>query len=742
MNVLIHSNAQRYTLELSADKEITIGRGSSGISIDNPQVSRKHVILKQENNSIFFKDVSTNGCFLNGQRVSANVWTLLAADVVLDLVNDGSINLYRPSATKIEGEKKSELIELLRQKPTVSIGRSSACDIVLADRQISRLHATIEKVGDRIFVTDHSLNGTFINGKRIVKKQELKSDDVLMIGLHQYSIAHETKDFSKEIAISVNEVSLTFSNGTIGVHPASFSVIKEKMVALMGPSGCGKSTLIQLLNGVYAPSSGEVRLFGLPVKSNFELLKQFIGYVPQDNIVHEDLTINEALFYAAKLRLGNHFDTVELSERIEEVLTILNIHDDNLRNQPIKKLSGGQKKRVSIAVELLTQPKILFLDEPTSPLDPETIEEFLKSLRKLCELGTTVVMVTHKPEDLTFMDEVVFMGKGGYVVYQGSITNIQQHFMCERLPQVYHKVSDLSQAKSYYQQFNSQGRNTSKAASTSIKQFEAPNQDFFYQFWWLFRRNITLKVNNKQNLMIAFSQPVIIGFLVLLVFPYLIEKQENLKVGNIGVLFITALSVIWFGISNSVKEIVGEQSIYKREHYFNLAIIPYLASKTAVLFLITTIQAILFFSILLLGLPSFSEPELQLVFLSVLGLSSVTFGLLLSAWSKNTEAVMTMLPAALIPQIVLAGIVQPLDNKLTEILSYFSLGRWGTEGLARIQDRLNQLADSPFMGVINTNLYANAPTSEIASIHGNTLVLLLLSLLFLLFTYIKLLKQK
>lgn len=742
MKLLLHHNNQVHTIALNAGKEITIGRENSNFSIQNKLVSRNHLVLKKENNGVYYKDVSTNGSFLNGTKVTPQKWLPLAAKDKLALVADGSCYIQLAENSKKTSDTHGDLMDLLKQKSIVTIGRSSSCDIVLNERQISRKHASIERIGANYFVTDHSLNGTFVNGKRIAKKQALKPDDMVMIGLHQFSISQATKDFTKEIAITANDISLTFSNGTIGFHPASLSITKEKMVALMGPSGCGKSTLMQLLNGVYAPTSGDVKLFGLSVQSHFELLKQFIGYVPQDNIVHEDLTINEALFYTAKLRLGSHFDISELNERINEVLSILNIQDDQLRNQPINELSGGQKKRVCIAVELLTQPKILFLDEPTSPLDPETIEEFLKSLRKLCELGTTVVMVTHKPEDLTFMDEVLFMGKGGYLTYQGEIARVQKHFDCERLTQVYKKVSDIKAAQRFYHEFTKSKQDQETAKQEIVKKLETPDTAFFYQFWWLFRRFITLKINNKQNLLIAFSQPFIIALLVILVFPHLVETHDGYKTGNIGVLFITALSIIWFGISNSAKEIVGEKAIFKREHFFNLAILPYLLSKTAVLFLMTTLQTLLFLGIIALGFPSLSEVGLQFVFLSVLGLSAVCFGLVLSAWSKTTEAVMTMLPVALIPQIVLAGIVQPLENKITELLSYLSLGRWGTEGLARIQDRLEKSSEAPFLETINAHLYANSKELEVASIHGNTLILLLLSFVFLIFTYLKLHNDK
>lgn len=196
----------------------------------------------------------------------------------------------------------------------------------------------------------------------------------------------------------------------------------------MGPSGCGKSTLLKALNGDSPASSGEVFIFGLELVKNYELLKQKIGYVPQDDIVHSELTVNETLYYAAKLRLSDGALETLIQERITEILVSLNLNDTAIRSTKIKNLSGGQRKRISIAVELLNRPSILFLDEPTSSLDPETIEEFLKCLRYLCQQGTTVIMVTHKPEDLHFVDEIIFLGAKGHHAFAGSKNEFLSYF--------------------------------------------------------------------------------------------------------------------------------------------------------------------------------------------------------------------------------------------------------------------------------------------------------------------------
>lgn len=640
-------------------------------------------------------------------------------------------------------KKTSSFQRLLEQKGKITIGRKNDSDIVLTEKSISRTHAIVEKLGNKVFVTDLSLNGTYINGKRIQRKSILSNSDELMIGLHTFSLSQDSKDYKTETAIQVNNLSFNYPNGNVGLHQTSFQLEKEKIIALMGPSGCGKSTLLKLLNGFHKPSNGNVSIFGLDLTQNFDILKQFIGYVPQENIVHENLTVDEAMYFTAKLRLGNIVGSDELQERIDSILSALKISDKEIRTNYIKNLSGGQKKRVSIAVELITQPEILFLDEPTSPLDPETIEEFFKSLKGLCEMGTTVVMVTHKPEDLSAMDEVLFMAKDGHLVYIGEQNKLCNFFERESIIKVYTRASDASQAKLLYNKWNESSKNniSKNIKPTNIEADVSTNP--LHQFQWLVLRYTRLKWNNRRNLIVAFSQPIIIALLILLVFPQLKDvNDQGIETGNLGVIFIMALSVVWFGVSNSAKEIVGERAIIQRERAFNLQYVPYLLSKSLVLLALTSLQILVFLAVLYIGLPELSDFLWTFIFLSIVGFASICFGLLLSVFSKSTEAVMTMLPVALIPQIVLAGIVHPLENSLTQFLSYFTLGRWGTEGLARIQDRMIQSDILPFLSTIENNLYSEEQKLEVASISGNSIVLLMLSAIFLLSTFFKLRQQK
>ncbi|WP_133248432.1 ATP-binding cassette domain-containing protein [Flagellimonas aquimarina] len=497
----------------------------------------------------------------------------------------------------------------------------------------------------------------------------------------------------KEKDLSIQAIGITkkYPKNKIGLQPLSLEIKNKSFVALMGPSGCGKSTLLKCLNGDNPATSGEVYINGLSLIDNYDLVKKSIGYVPQDDIIHRELSVYKTLFYAAKLRLPDGTPKEEIDIRINKVLKSLklNQHDQgnqqgqkDIKDKKVKELSGGQRKRISIAVELLTEPSILFLDEPTSPLDPETIDSFLKSLRDLAQEGTTIIMVTHKPEDLNYVDEVVFLGVKGHLVYKGLPNKITEHFNVDSIIEVYSKMSDLEKVKKNYHP----PKEDSHSLNLNPKLNKRRPDSSFQQLYWLAKRYLNIKLNDHSNLLLLLLQPIIIGGLVSLVFSEF----------RIGVIFLTAISAIWFGVSNSAKEIVSELPIYKRERMYNLNINTYIVSKLLILSLIALIQvvvfvAIIYFNFKINAITEFPETYLRpfwesVGFLFMISCSATLIGLFLSSYFSNTEKVMTVVPITLMPQIMLAGVMTKLDTRFIEILSFFTLGRWGTEGFARLQD--------------------------------------------------------
>ncbi len=546
------------------------------------------------------------------------------------------------------------------------------------DKIVSRHHAEITYSNGHYWVTDlDSTNGTFVNGERLRPQQPrvVNEQDAIVIHLHLFSIDEGYSDLRKEVAIRAVGLEKKYGNA-VGLHALDVEVARNQIVALMGPSGCGKSTLLKALNGDNPATAGEVFIHGLSLRKNYNLLKRKIGYVPQDDTIHKELTVNRTLYLAAKLRLPDGTPDAEINARIAQVLAGLNL-EEQLHNQKVEKLSGGQRKRVCIAVELLSQPSILFLDEPTSPLDPESIKEFLDSLRKLAAGGTTIIMVTHKPEDLDYADKIIFLAAKGFIVHQGQKDSLLHKFGVDNIIKVYNICGGKNFDFEKYYLAPSKKTNYQQA---KIEVSADKKNNLLKQLYWLTRRYLEIKISDKKNLLLLFAQPFIIAGLIAFIFHSV----------QVSVMMLVAISAIWFGVSNSSKEIVSEYNIYKRERMFNLNIHTYIFSKWLVLSAIALLQVFIFLAIIYLRFGFASDSVLgsylnSAFFMFYIACAATLFGLFLSSFFSTTEKVLTVVPIALMPQIMLAGIVERMTTVKIDVLSYFTLGRWGTEGLTRLQ---------------------------------------------------------
>lgn len=725
ISISFSGNSKNYVFPIGTIT--TLGRkGDISLSVDS--ISSQHLKVGNENGRLWIEDLgSTNGTMVNNEKLapyqkrylqtSDEVLLAPGSGVSLKIVADENKEVYAPKSDT----SHTSLRSLLAKKSSILIGRSNECDVVLNDNTVSRKHAKVYLQNNEIFVEDlQSANGTFVNQTKIKKATQINASDRLLIGLHAFKIDEKPRDLNKESAIVAKQITKVFDNGYKGLKSTNLEIPYKQMVALMGPSGCGKSTLLKVLNGDSPPTNGQISLFGLDLYENFEFLKQIIGYVPQENIVHKELTVEDSLYYSAKLRLPTDTSNKKIKTIIGEVLSSLNINTEQIRKTKIEQLSGGQRKRVSIATELLTKPKILFLDEPTSPLDPETIEEFLKCLRNLCNEGTTVVMVTHKPEDLNYVDRVVFMGTSGHLVFDGEKNMLLNYFRKQNIIEIYAQLGNEENSITWYKKWNKQ----STTDSQEYKKFEAKSikANAFHQFRWLTQRYFKIKLSNNKNLLLMIFQPILIALLIISVFKELITE---VGAGNNGILFLMAIAAIWFGVSNAAKELVSEKAIFKRERMFNLTLNPYIISKLMVLSIISLFQILIFLCLLFFFYSDLESFASTLIFLMLISVASIQFGLLLSAFSKTSEEVMSILPIALMPQIILAGILQPIENGITSFLSTLTLGRWGTEGLARIQDK--GLGSDAFMQVLETHLYNESTNLIFNSLSSNLAVIILLT---------------
>ncbi len=678
----------KFTLEKGKFINITIGRSQEcDIKIENLSVSKKHLIISQDiENNLLIKDLgSTNCTYINGKKIDVNINFKLKTEDIITLGKRGEIKLVIDDDNKDNSIITNNIspISLLKDKAEVIIGRAQSVDIVINDNIVSRKHAKITTKDGSYYIEDlKSTNGTFVNGKKISQKQKILKTDEIRIGLSIIYLSEGEKDNSTTIAIKAMGVSKKYSNGYIGLQKMDIEITTKSFVALMGPSGCGKTTLLNILNGANPATTGNVLIHGMNLKNYYGLIKQKIGYVPQDDIVHKDLSVDDSLYYAAKLRMNEDTTESEIKDRINQVLSYLNINDKDIRLNKIKDLSGGQRKRVSIAVELLNRPSILFLDEPTSPLDPETIEDFLNILQNLTKSeGTTIVMVTHKPEDLNYVDKVIFLANKGHIAYHGDVVKVYDYFNVEEksINKIYSLMSHINDAEKWYKKWQNKTENPTQSYTNNSQISEKHNYSKIRQYYWLTRRYFHIKINDKLNLSLLFAQPIVIAILLSLIF----DKFE------VGVIFLMAISSIWFGVSNSAKEIVDEIPIYTRERMYNLKIITYLLSKITVLSAIAFIQVSLFVVIVSIRYAysdiTMSNEILYILLMFLLAFSATLLGLLLSAMFKTAEKVMTVVPITLLPQIMLSGVITSLNSGFKDLLSYFTLGRWGTEALSRIQ---------------------------------------------------------
>ena len=670
----------------------TVGRGEqANIKIASPDISRVHLTIIFENGVLKVRDESSaNGTFWENTKLQENELYDLSHSSEVFLGGE-AISLYfdietavlpTPQSLPENNDSEEGFLKLLEAKGEVLIGRTKECDFVLNSTQVSRRHALVRQTESRIEIQDlGSKNGTFVNGERISEPTQVNDTDQITIGTTTFLLNKGVVEVPN--AIVAEKIEKVYSNGYIGLNKMSLKIASRDFVALMGPSGCGKSTLLKALNGANPITGGQITIQGLKLNNaNYEVLKKHIGYVPQDDIVHGALTVGKTLFYAAKLRMANDVSNDEINEKIDSVLKSLNLDADAIRHNKVEELSGGQRKRISIAVELLNDPAILFLDEPTSPLDPETIEDFLTCIKGLARGGQTVIMVTHKPSDLNYVDKVIFLSKGGFQTYYGGKDSLISHFNTNNIIEIYSLMKDERLGEAWHKEWLA--KNPELEGESNYEKFESkPKNSISLQYFWLSLRYLNLKLNDRWNMALLLGQPVIISLLLTFMFKEL----------QLSVLFLMALSAVWFGVSNASKEIVSELPIYERERMYNLNIANYVLSKITILSLFAFMQVIVFVTVIYNAF-ELRESEVRLWtfwpyvwFMFYLSVASTTFGLFLSSIFKNTEKVMTFVPIALIPQIVLAGVIALLNNNFKVFLSYFMLGRWGTEGFAHIQDQ-------------------------------------------------------
>jgi ABC transport system ATP-binding/permease protein len=679
------------------------------------------------------------------------------------------------------------------KKEYINIGRTPDNDIQVQHPQVSSKHAALRKIQGQFFLEDlRSANGTFVRGQRLVPGSPVpvSNGEKVFIGpqplVIQFSdggaevVREEAQNalqqhwtgplFEVEAWSLTVEVSDRDNPGYMRklLTEVSFKALPGDMIALMGPSGAGKTTLLMTLNGYKPPTSGQVRVNGEDLYAIYDALRGSIGYVPQDDIVHPELTVFEAVKYSARFRLPPDYSDDEINQRVMATLSALGLADlANLEiGKPEKKvLSGGQRKRVNIALELVTDPVILFLDEPTSGLAADDTTQLITVLSDLARrTGKTIITTIHQPakEEFEKFNLALIMGYGGVPIFYGptrgdsyrffghwkeligqqnNIDNPRDMFdmirerekavfdqMRAQNPQI-PKVEARKAAVAAWQQEFQASTTFQKMYSNERAIGQQPvnagvnvrGASTSGQLRLLLSRYAKVKRRDVGGTAIMLLQAPIIGVLLAFVFGGQKDAKPFWCLGAIqelaakygqppsappilkdtsdhtAAIFFLVIAAVWFGTSNAAREIVSERAIYMRERMVNLGLINYMLSKFMLLCFICVVQCTVLLGIVFFALGLHGGMQafgIELATLCAVSWCSVSLGLMISTSVESSEAAMALTPIALIPQVVLAGLIVPMTtNSMLKWAMFVIPARWGFQGTAA-QERL-AIADDP-----------------------------------------------
>lgn len=471
------------------------------------------------------------------------------------------------------------------------------------------------------------------------------------------------------------------------LHDVSFSVEAGELVALVGGSGAGKTTLLEILAGLRAPSAGEITHDGLSVETG-AAPSSGIGFVPQDDIIHLEMPLRRTLQYAARLRLPAGTSSTLADRAVDETMRNLDLADR--ADVPVRMLSGGQRKRASIAVELLAQPRTFFLDEPTSGLDPSTSAEVLRVLRRLTRRGVTVVLTTHEPATIDRCDRVVFLARGGHLGFAGTPSEARHYFGVDDLTDVYDRLAGEDTPDAWAARFAAWRTPTVPRLSAADRPGERRAPSAVRQWWLLTRRNAEVLVRNRLTLAVLLGSPVLVTAMMAMLFqPGGFEARSAADVGPAQIVFWIAFAGFFFGLTYGLLQIVGEMAVLKRERRAGLALGAYVASKIGVLLPVLTAVTVVLLGVLraLDRLPAVGWDVYASLLATLLieAVSALSLGLLASAAVSNASQAALALPMLCFPQVLFAGAVVPTTEMATpgRLLSVGLANRYSFEALGR-----------------------------------------------------------
>ncbi|REK87395.1 FHA domain-containing protein [Streptomyces inhibens] len=725
------------TQVMSPGRVYHVGRDpESELVLSDARVSWHHAVLRAKAGHWTVEDEgSTNGTFADGRRVQesgvgpgsvirfgnpADGPCAVLSQVPRPSRVDRPSGVSHPAGTRTFRRPSS--VRPLPAARTTRIGRASDNDLVVDDLSVSRRHAELRAGPEGFEIVDlGSHNGTYVNG-RPVDRAPMIPGDIVGIGHSAFAlVGDELQEFidTGEVSLDVQDLAVRVDHGNKTLlDRVSFPVGEKSLLAVVGPSGAGKSTLLNALTGLRPADEGSVLYDGRDLYRDYAELRQRIGLVPQDDILHLQLTVRRALGYAAELRFPEDTAKAERQARVDEVIHELGL--DQRVDQPIHSLSGGQRKRVSVALELLTKPSLLFLDEPTSGLDPGMDRSVMHMLRGLADDGRTVIVVTHSVLSLDVCDRLLVLAPGGTIAYYGPPQDALPYFGFTQWPEAF-EAFENDKGRDWAGEYRASPLHRRYIAMDSHQPPHAPEppqgpvaapkaQSWGAQLHTLVRRYAAALTADRTFLVIMVALPFVMGAMA-----HALAGSSLTGDTALNALLILCVGAVLTGAANAVRELVKERTIYQRERAVGLSRSAYLMSKVLVLGLITIVQAVVLTMVGLTGVKLNAPggkgvlmPPLIEITLAValLAFTAMMLGLLVSALVRKEEVTMPLLVLLAIVQVVFCGALLQLHGTPgLEQLAWLVPSRWGLGAMAGTID-LHRLVPQ---GLTSDPLFRHSP---------------------------------
>ena len=691
---------------------MTLGRDPGcDIVVAADAVSRRHASIERRGDQLLVRDLgSTNGVCVAGRLAAEHLLTdgqeaTIGSSVTLTYLAaersaPGSLAQAPPSA-----EPGITLYDI-PEGGALSLGRGADTGVHLAHPQVNQVHAEVRRRDGRYAIQDMgSSYGTFVNGQPITE-QELREGDVVRIGPNQLMLKDGCLQLMSEegrLRVDAYHLVRTVGKGKCILNDVSLSIKPQEFVAVVGGSGAGKSTLVTALCGFKPATEGAVLLNGVDLYRNFAAYRSDMGYVPQDDIIHVDLTVRKALSYAAELRMPADTTRAEREQRVKEVLDELDLapHAD----KAIRQLSGGQRKRASIGVELLTRPSLFFLDEATSGLDPSTETAMMKLLRKLADQGRTVILITHATKNVMMCDKACFLARGGYLGFYGPPEQALEYFGVNDFDEIYTTLDERDSPEEWAQRYLASPQNQEYivAPLTEVaRAAQAPGAapppsaaarpaSALRQFFILCRRQLALVAADRKTLVLLLALAPILGLLDFVVWE---RTALDSRLGQVrmamSMILLTCITAMLVGTLGSVREIVKEKEIYKRESMVSLKLVPYVGSKVVIGAIFAAYSGFVLFLSKVLSIDyGFLSPlgYVQLLVTMIFAVfGGMMMGLLVSTVAPTEDRAMLLAILVIVPQIVFSGGLVPLSDlgAAGNIGGAVTSSRWALESITTV----------------------------------------------------------